>query len=470
MHDSDVAGITTANSCRDVRCQNGGTCITAGSQIVQCSCQRGYRGPYCEHRVPSCQPFRKSTADHGGFYHTKDSYECSLTAWFCARGERPEFGYSVCENHFHRPSWSNHPKCSSSARDTTALFHAAPQLITLDVTDFKDDSPWPYRVGPAVASILFMHFYIPLVIYTCLYCCRKSATNKDANENKAIAVEYKTKLEKLKNRTPNPQNVVIIRELYAIQQQLRYEFDQRRRRQRDHKGTTTLNFWRFYSFALYISFLLGMIYFGAKFGQYPTSVEGTTIIIIILLSIMAIVILVESRRRSELQYFANLSTLTSATERIQSFRNAKPTMNMNAECSHRDVTREVVSAHIVEPFHFTHWFDSSQRPLTDIHRSRVTRLKIKLSVQFGDEATAEYFAKKFLQFQEENRNRDKYVEFFVSNEVDGFKERLAVHDDSGMDQFWLVLAGNSLRPWMALSHQVQPRHEQDQVQYRKGYF
>ena len=113
MHDCDTVGITTANSCRDVQCQNGGTCIAAGFQNVQCSCQRGYRGPYCEYRVPSCQHFGISAASYGGFYYMEDSYEGSLTAWFCAPGSHPEFGYSVCENRYHRPSWWNHPSCQS---------------------------------------------------------------------------------------------------------------------------------------------------------------------------------------------------------------------------------------------------------------------------------------------------------------------------------------------------------------------
>ena len=232
-----------------------------------------------------------------------------------------------------------------------------------------DTNLWPYHaVGPPVVVILFMHLVTPPCIYDCILRSRKRRTKNDEKENKAIAAKYKKKLEKLKNRTPKLPNDVMIRELYEIQQQLKDEFDQllSRRRQRDRKGTKTLKFCRVYSFSVCISFLLAMIYLGAKFGLYPTSFEGIDIFNIILLIILAITFLVESRFSSELQYIANLSTLTSATERIQSFRNAKPTMNMNAECSHQDGTREDVSAHIVEPFQFTHWFDSSQRTLTDI--------------------------------------------------------------------------------------------------------
>jgi len=308
--------------------------------------------------------------------------------------------------------------------------------ISQDVTSWRD------CVDPAVNAICCLTtFGIPVI-----YVFFRRYHKNDENKNKAIAAKYKAELEKLENRTPKPQNVVMITELYQIQQQLKDEFDQlvSRSRQRDCKVNNT-RFSRVCSFCAYISFLLVMIYLGAKFGQYPTSFEGIDIFCIISLIIWAIAILVESWFSSELQYIANLSTLISATERIQSFRNAKPTMNMNAKCSHQEnQNAKVVSAHIVKPFHFTHWFDSSQRTLTDIHRSRVTRIKMELSMQFGDEATALCFARKFQQFQDENRYRDVNVKFFISNEVNGFKERLAVHDDSGkppwMSSVWFWLA------------------------------
>ena len=118
---------------------------------------------------------------------------------------------------------------------------------------------------------------------------------------------------------------------------------------------------------------------------------------------------------------------------------------MTAECSHSSGDEpDVVSAYIVKPFQFTQWFDSSQRTRTHLHRSRFTRIKMELSVQFGDEATALHFAETFQQFQDENRNRDEKVEFCISNEVDGFKKRLAVHGDSGkppwISSVWFWLA------------------------------
>jgi len=149
-----------------------------------------------------------------------------------------------------------------------------------------DTNLWPYHaVGPPVVVILFMHLVTPPCIYDCILRSLKRRTKNDEKENKAIAAKYKKKLEKLKNRTPKLPNDVMIRELYEIQQQLKNEFDQllSRRRQRDRKRTKTREFSRVYSFCVYLSFLLGMIYLGIKFGHYAASFEVSDGFIIIIL-------------------------------------------------------------------------------------------------------------------------------------------------------------------------------------------
>ena len=105
----------------------------------------------------------------------------------------------------------------------------------------------------------------------------------------------------------------------------------------------------------------------------------------------------------------------------------------------------MVTAVIVEPFLFTHWFDSSQSTLTDVDNVRITKIKMELTVQFGDHATARHFARKFRGFKQQNRHRDEYVDFFVSTAVDGFKKRLAVYTDPGNKSWWI----SSVWFWLA---------------------
>ena len=160
----------------------------------------------------------------------------------------------MCENGFYGPSWSNHPSCQSLAG-----------FIAVDA--------WPDRVGPAVLPVLFMLIWAPpmIVFLSKKYCGCVSDQEADEEENKAIAAMYKRQLEQLENRTPKPENAVMMSELCQIQQQLKEEMDQlrSRRRQQEDREEPYVKFLRIYSFHLYVSFWLGMIYLVAEFGQYP---------------------------------------------------------------------------------------------------------------------------------------------------------------------------------------------------------
>ena len=471
MHDSDVTGIPTATSCSNVQCRNGGTCTTAGSENVLCSCLRGYRGRYCEQRVPSCQYFGNWTTDYGGFYYTEDSYEGSLTAWFCGQGSRPEFGYSVCQNRYrrHRATWSNRALCQSLTTTTQRIWRRTTQYrwerttryryhSRTDRTDpFEDVNAWLTPV--VIASVIFIQIFTPFIIYCVLVCCygynemSNSFAEADETEDKATAHKYKTQLEELESRTPKPEKSVMTSELRRIQQQLEEEVDQLRatRRLRDREKRKTVKLCRLVSFYYYVSFWLWMIYLiiglGIKIGHYGSLFGVIATIAVICVIVLPFVFLIENGFSAERQYIKNLSLLTSATERIESIRNTQPTVHMNAECYHyelrtRTVTytdangntqsrletyqEKVVSAFIVEPFLFTHWFDSSDITLTDIRKVGITKIKMELTVHFGDQTTAQDFAEKFQRFQDEYRFRDVYVDFAVSTAVQGFEKRLTV--------------------------------------------
>ena len=476
-------------SCNEVLCENGGTCIEAGTRNILCTCPRGYRGSHCENRVPSCPHFGNWSANFRGWYYTDDSYDGSLTAWFCPRGSSPEFGYSVCENRFYRPSWSNRALCQSM---TTTTRH---QPVTTrwtwrrttrnryysrnDETDFFEDAdPWltPVVVICAVVIQVFAPFFIYcILIYW--YGYSKKATNPfakaDEQEEEAISQKYTDQLTELESRTAKPENAVTISELRRIQQQLEEEVGQVRakRRQRDRERQKTAKLSRIVSLYYYITFWLWMIFLvigvTVKVGQYGNVFAALAVIAILCVIILPIVVLIESLWcSSERKYIKNLSLLTSATERIESIRNTQPTVCMNAECYHFELrTRtvyytdgngnthsrletyqeKVVTAFIVEPFLFTHWYDSSQSTLTDVRKVGVTKIKMELTVQFGDETTAQHFAENFDRFQDANRYRDVYVNFFVSKAVDGFEKRLAAYTDARNKPGWI----GSVWYWLA---------------------
>ena len=474
-----VTGTATATYCSNTLCHNGGTCITAGSQNVLCSCPRGYRGPRCELRVPSCQYFGNWTANYRGYYYTKDSYEGSLSSWFCGRGSQLEFGFSVCENRYYSPSWSNLPTChSATARSRRSAWYWARTTRYPERTDlFESVNAWLRPL--VVVGVFLVQTLSPFIIYDVLLkCCGyREKTSKpfaiaDQRENRAIAERYKTELEELEGRSLAPENTVAFNELRRIRQQLEEETDQlrARRRERSREKWKTVQLSRIVSLCYYISFWLWIIYliaaFGAKLSQYASLFAILIICAIVSVSCLPCVFVIESGFSGERQYIANFKSLTSTEDSIESIRNTQPTITMKAECYHYETrTRtvsftdahgnrrskqetyrvEVVTALIVEPFRFTHWFDSSEIMPADVHKAGITKIKMNLTVQFGDEATAANFAERYRQFKLENQFRDELVRFSVSSTVAGFKKRLAAYTGTGTKPGWI----SSVWFWLA---------------------
>jgi len=382
-------------------------------------------------------------------------------------------------NWFNRPSWSHRAACQSLTtttqrtwiRNTWYRYPTGENSAQTGKTDlFKDANYWLLPV--VITSVILIQILAPFVIYYVLIiCCGYQKTSKpfakaDKREEKALANTYKTQLDELESSTPVPENTVTVAELRRIRQELEEEVDQlrARRRLRDCEKRKSAKLFRIASLYYYVSFWLWVIYliigFGAKLYQYASLFAVLLIIAIVCVVILPIVYLIESCFSSERNYIKNLSMLTSATERIESIRNTQPNVSMNAECYHYELrTRtvnytdangnthsrqetyqeKVVTAFIVEPFLFTHWLDSSESTLTDVRRVGITKIKMELRVQFGDDTTAQNFKKKFQLFQQKNRYRDVFVNFSVSTSVDGFKKRLATYTnaDAGNKPGWI---------------------------------
>jgi len=182
--------------------------------------------------------------------------------------------------------------------------------------------------------------------------------------------------------------------------------------------------------------------------------------------LLPIVFLIETCYSAERQYLKNLSSLTYATERIESIRKTQPSVSMTAECYHMELrTRtvyytdangnsqsrtetyweKVVTANIVRPYLFSHWFDYSKTTLTDIRKAGITKIKMELTVQFGDRETSQHFADGYQQFQDENEDRDDYVDFSITKTVPGFEKRLAAYTDADYKPCWI----SSIWFWLA---------------------
>ncbi len=81
--------------CKDLDCQNGGSCVEFDSGIVQCACPDGFTGEFCEEAIP-CFNFTcpdNVTTDSPVYNAATDSCEC-----ICADGFFGEFCEDPCEN------------------------------------------------------------------------------------------------------------------------------------------------------------------------------------------------------------------------------------------------------------------------------------------------------------------------------------------------------------------------------------
>jgi len=292
----------------------------------------------------------------------------------------------------------------------------------------------------------------------------------DEKEEKEIAKKYKKQMEELEGRTPKPENAVMIAELRRFQQQLEEEVDQARTRrwQRDRKQQKNVKLSVIISLYYYVSFWLFMFYlifaFSAKAGQYGQLFGVIATIALICVIMLPFIFMVESYCSSDWKYIKNLKPISSDTRGIESIADAKPYVTMHAECFHYETryrtvsytdangnmqTRleqyqeQIITSHPVEPYLFTHWFDSSKSTIRDVSNAGIIKIKMDLTLQFGDQTTAEDFQEKFKRFQDKNRNRDTYVNFYVSTVVAGFEKRLTGY--TGSRPIWI----NSVCFWIA---------------------
>ena len=327
-----------------------------------------------------------------------------------------------------------------------------------------------------ITFIVLILAFAPFIIYCALTgCCsfRKKINpfaGADKKEEKDIAKKYQKRIEELESRTPKPENDVMIAELRQIQQQLEEEADQVRMRrwQRDRKQQKNVKLSVIISLYYYVSFWLWMLYvifaISAKVGQYGQLFGVIATIAVICVIVLPFIFMVESYCSSDWKYIKNLKPISSDREAIESIGNAKPTVTMHAECFHYETryrtvsytdangntqTRletyqeQVITSNHVEPYLFTHWFDSSKSTVRDVSKAGVIKIKMDLTVQFGDQTTAEDFQENFKRFQDKNRNRDTYVNFYVSTTVAGFEKRLTGY--TGNKPIWI----NSVCFWIS---------------------
>ena len=445
-------------------CENGGTCTTSTVGQTLCQCPIGYRGIRCEQRLSQCPDFSVLKND---LYHNTEQYDGSITTWLCGAGMIPSVSHSVCQT----DQWSPSPVCykvpptttTSTTSTTSRTYYYSSSAPPFSLKKFLKQNSWLTPL--LIIFICLEQIFAPFLVYWCIKKYRKYDAKASKSDHKA-ASDVKILKKELSLTEQTLQNEEAIKKLSDIEQRLTKAVDGARakRRRQQHVQNKSPSLFRVTSCFYYWSSLSWIIYLiissHLNLSDYNSLFSTVDILGYVFMPIMMVVVLIESFVCSEFQYIRNLSLVSSAAERIEEIRMGQPSVVMSAVCYHYETrTRtvyyqdsngntqsrletyqeKVITANITQPYFFSFWQDQSPKTLMDIDRQKVTKIRMRLYVLFGDADTASDFYDRYSRFQDENRHRDTFVDFGVDRNAAGFEKRLAAYTDVKKKPFWIAL-------------------------------
>ena len=318
----------------------------------------------------------------------------------------------------------------------------------------------------AIAGTLFT----PVVIYLCTKCIRKkkleAVTNMDNEENTLLAERFQQQMAEFRLRNPqaeadyNEETRFEFEVLNKNHEQEQTELIANQTRRRTKTGSIKLK--RICSLCLYISWCFWVaaiaIFFTFKLVAFGNVFAALIILSFIFVILLPIFVLWESCFSAEKNYLSNLDSLQFSTQAIESIRRTQPFVGMEAVCYHYETrtrlvaysdgrgnirTRmetyqeKVVTNTFKEEFVYGFWRDNSETILQSIRSNGVTRIKMKLSIIFGDPGTRTAFYIQYFNFQNEHRGKDTFVDYKELFEVEGFRSRLCAFTDLNSKPWWI---------------------------------
>ena len=219
---------------------------------------------------------------------------------------------------------------------------------------------------------------------------------------------------------------------------------------------------RLISMDMFFSFYLWLIYFvGCDVSQctkYGSVFEMLRILAIVMLCLSPVIVLLESAFSRELNYLKNIMEDETAWEYLQRMHEVPPRINMVVECYHNETrtrvvhytdssgnqqsstetyTKKVVTYVDTDVFSFGSWLDISKKEMPALSTVALTRVKIDLSMLFGDQETADDYERQVTEMLERNRHRDVCTDYSSSKEIPGLKERISAYVDLKVKPFWI---------------------------------
>jgi len=446
-----------------------------------CGCTPGYHGLYCEEQMPSCQEpteliNRVSIIEGSQPYYLTSLYEGSVLTIFRSLGSRPNYWFSTCDGR----TWLD---TSIPILQPTATSITVPTTTT---TTRRYIFEWNDPVAATVIAVMVMVMQVlnPLIIWCiirCIWIAREAkADQKNEDELQNLYRNYETSLDVFRQSHPQPEeeyDAVAASQLSRIHEDYhRQSLEIKERKEaRKNKSRGKVKLWRLislYAFCTFWIFLLYVILFRTTrlFGGSVFLV--LCIISAVLIFVCHLIVLLEYKWSSERQYLANLSASVFAVERIEAIRAAQPYLFFRAESYHyetrtRTVTytdvngnlqtrletyqEKVVTNRILEPVSFQYWRDTSPPELVGLSDKGITKIKMTLSVEPGDEETRIEIENKYQIFKVAHRNLDVFVDYNIEKQVPGFEKRLAAYIDNREKPWWVSSAFFMVASFLFLS-------------------
>ena len=109
----------------------------------------------------------------------------------------------------------------------------------------------------------------------------------------------------------------------------------------------------------------------------------------------------------------------------------------NKHSSTETYTEKVVTYVDQDVFSFGSWLDVSKKEMPALSTVALNRIKIRPSILFGDQETADDYERQVAEMLDRNRHRDVYTDYSSSKEIPGLKKRISAYVDLRVKPFWI---------------------------------
>ena len=380
-------GDGSVKTCKDSNpCLNSGTCVDSKStNEAICHCRESFTGPICEQKQRQCSTFLydETTVKHVVVHELESS---SFASVFCKENYKPQYFLSQCVIAGNSTRWMLNGGCFSSNPNESK---EAPLT-------FDDYLAIRLILPVAVCGLQFLATGIHIAVALC----------------------------------------------------------------RKRKYLRILSAHAFLSFVCWAMYFLGCTI--ANCLRYGKVFNDLLKISYVITPLSYVAMLFESTRSEERDYISSILTHVSVINFVDKLKRTVPQRKMTVCCYHwetrmrlgrcadangNSALRTGICQVRVDKHKENKMFpvgsaqDISDREGLNLDSCRITKLKLKLAIECGDEETNTKFAHMRQKMIDDNKDRDACIDFQFSDDIEGFQKRICAYTDTTYRPWWM-------NPWM----------------------